>query len=58
MGTSPFTHDINNTNEFIGVGLVGGVSHGFVGQIEAPEPSTLILLGIAFLSFLGWRRLG
>ena len=31
------------TNEFIGVGLVDGVEHGFVGQI-VPEPGTRAML--------------
>jgi hypothetical protein len=51
VGTSPFTqlaaiYDINNSNQFIGVGLIDGVEHGFVGQI-VPEPSSLVLLGIS-----------
>ena len=42
---SPFSQltaasDINNTNEFVGVGLVDGVEHGFVVQI-VPEPGIL-----------------
>jgi hypothetical protein len=61
---SPFTqltaaNDINNSNEFIGEGLVNGVEHGFVGQISSvPEPSALVLLGIGAVSVLayGWRR--
>ncbi len=51
---SPFTsltaaNDINNSDEFIGIGLVDGVEHGFVGQIVVPEPSTLTLLAIGSL---------
>ena len=46
---SPFSQltaasDINNTNEFVGVGLVDGVEHGFVGQILVPEPGTSVML--------------
>jgi probable HAF family extracellular repeat protein len=60
---SPFTqltalNDIGNSNEFIGVGLVDGVQHGFVGQIT-PEPSIFVLLGIgsaALLAWACWRR--
>jgi hypothetical protein len=50
---------INNNGEFVGMGLVGGVPHGFVGQIAiSPAPSTLALLGVGalVLSILGWRH--
>lgn len=40
-------NDINNSNEFVGEGLVNGVEHGFVGQISSvPEPSTRTMAGI------------
>jgi probable HAF family extracellular repeat protein len=39
---------INNSDEFIGVGEINGVEHGFVGQITStPEPPTLALLAAA-----------
>jgi probable HAF family extracellular repeat protein len=44
-------NDINNSGEFVGVGLVGGVEHGFVGQIVVPEPSTLC--GLVWLAVMG-----
>jgi len=47
---SPFSqltvaNDINDSEMFVGVGLVSGVQHGFVGQITTvPEPSTACAL--------------
>jgi hypothetical protein len=36
--------DINNSNTFVGVGLVNGVEHGLVGEFVAvPEPSAIAL---------------
>jgi probable HAF family extracellular repeat protein len=55
---SPFTSldsaiAINNGNEFIGIGEVNGIEHGFVGQITAsPEPTTLCLVIAAACSSL------
>ena len=43
--------DINNNGTFVGVALVGGVEHGFVGQlVPVPEPSTWLLLSVAVAS--------
>lgn len=58
---SPFTqltvaNDINDSGAFVGMGLVGGVQHGFVGQVTiTPEPSTLALLLIATVSAAALR---
>ena len=56
---SPFSQlteltDINNTNEFIGVGLIDGVEHGFVGQIVVPEPGTGALLAALAIAGSLW----
>jgi hypothetical protein len=53
------TPNSNNDSEFVGMGLVGGVPHGFVEEIAiTPAPSTLALLGIGALvrSIFGWRH--
>ena len=56
---SPFSQlteltDINNTNEFVGIGLIDGVEHGFVGQIVVPEPGTgALLAALAIAGSLG-----
>ena len=56
---SPFSQlseltDINNTDEFFGVGLVDGIEHGFVGQIVVPEPGTGALLAALAIAGSLW----
>ena len=56
---SPFSqltaaNDINNADEFVGVGLVDGVAHGFVGQIVVPEPGTGALLAALAIAGSLW----
>jgi hypothetical protein len=47
---------INNSDEFIGIGEINGVEHGFVGQITAsPEPSAFFLLAACGASLLASR---
>lgn len=57
-GSMPFSQlnnltDINNSNQFTGVGQVNGVQHGCVGTLETPEPGTLTLLAAASLAVVG-----
>jgi hypothetical protein len=45
-------HDINNDGTFVGVALVDGVEHGFVGTLVVPEPSSVALLAAGFAALL------
>ena len=42
-------NDINNDGSFVAVGRIGGVEHGFYGNIlnAVPEPNSLLLAGLA-----------
>ena len=52
------SNDINDSGRLVGIGLIDGVQHGFVGQIVVPEPSSFAILsfGFVFLSIFGWMR--
>lgn len=41
--------DINNDGTFVGVALIDGVEHGFVGMLVVPEPSSWILIGVGLI---------
>jgi hypothetical protein len=48
--------DINNSNMFIGVGLVNGVEHGLVGEFVAvPEPSALLLVAVGLTIVVSYK---
>jgi probable HAF family extracellular repeat protein len=50
-------NDINNDGTFVGVALVDGVEHGFVGNlVSVPEPSGLALLAIGLAACAIVRR--
>jgi probable HAF family extracellular repeat protein len=44
---------VNDLGQIVGYGTIGGQTHAFL-LTSIPEPSTLILLGIAAISLLGW----
>ncbi len=47
--------DINNNGTFVGVALVGGVEHGFVGQlVPVPEPSSFVTLALGLAALVVW----
>jgi hypothetical protein len=47
---------INAFGQIVGQGTIGGNTHAFL-LTPVPEPSSLFLLGIAFILAFAWRRM-